>query len=134
MYQECVKIHFLPPSGCGNLEVAEMLTSHLSCSALVNRCSMRYCFLQKNSISIPNLHHNSEVLCTVDCCPVTLEHNKNMEHNKTKESSPEGQTLSEFIYSAATTTHFPWKMCAVRGKMQRGADQTAACIATPKKM
>lgn len=57
-----------------------------------------------------------------------------MECDKTKASSPEGQILSEFIYSAAATTLFPWKLCAVRDtwyKMQRGANQQAS-IATPK--
>lgn len=106
MYQELLKIHLLPPSGCGNLEVAEMLMSQLSCSTLVNRC-VKDCFFQKNTISIPNLHHNTEVLCTVHCCPVTLEHHKHMEHDKTKASSPDGQTKPECIYSAAATTLFP---------------------------
>lgn len=97
MYQERLKIHLLSSSGCGNREVAKMITSHLSCSTLVTRCRMKDCFFQENTISIPNLHCNTEVLCTVDCCPATLEHRKNMERDKTKASSPEGQTLTEFI-------------------------------------
>lgn len=67
---------------------------------------MKDFFFQNNTTSIPNLHCNAEVLCTVDFCPVALEHHKIVEHDKTKASSSEGQTLSEFTYSAAATTHF----------------------------